>query len=541
VLGSVGRARRRPRGDLVAGALGALLALGCARSPLDVGENGSGYAASGGVAGRGGSPAFGGAGRTGSGGAGGTGGGAGTGGSVGGAGAAGVSGSSGIGGSAGVSSGSAGTSAGGAGAGGAPNVMTFQLFGAPLAFAPTVGGFGLNVVLAAGDPQKLNLYVRPALGSTWQPWTGAVRYPAIDVAEWTLEGLAPGTEYQYLLTGFDADVERTLYLGTVITQRQPGASFSAALITDTHIHPRDLPVGDKSLEGPMEQTLGLVAPEIAAIKPDFVLNLGDILDFHSFGFNDPPPDPLYTRLGYVNYRRVLGDTLGHGAHFGVIGNWDGENGCNTEEEIQRSLTQRLLYQPNPGPETYPEGGSVNQDYYAFTWGDALFVVLNVMTYTPSCHLLDTFPGLPDDWTLGAAQLDWLRETLENATSKWRFTFVHHTVGGQAGNPVDSAYGRGGGQAAYVGEQALIHQLLLDHGVQIFFYAHDHVFTDMVVDGVHYTLPGSAGAPWKFTTEETGYTEYWEDSGFARLDVGPDAVKVSFVALGGAVLDEINLP
>jgi len=33
-------------------------------------------------------------------------------------------------------------------------------------------------------------------------------------------------------------------------------------------------------------------------------------------------------------------------------------------------------------------------------------------------------------------------------------------------------------------------------VQIFFYAHDHVFTDMVVDGIHYTLPGSAGAPWK---------------------------------------------
>jgi hypothetical protein len=63
----------------------------------------------------------------------------------------------------------------------------------------------------------------------------------------------------------------------------------------------------------------------------------------------------------------------------------------------------------------------------------------------------------------------------------------------------------------------------------------------VVDGVHYTLPGSAGAPWKFTTEETGYTEFWEDSGFARLDVSPDAVRVAFVGQGGVVLDEINLP
>jgi hypothetical protein len=443
--------------------------------------------------------------------------------------------------SAGMSgSGSGGTVAGATGVAGAP-APVFSLLGAPLAFAPTASGFGLSVVLDAGDPTKLNLYVRPASGVTWQPPTGPVRYPAPDLAEWSVEGLEPGTEYQYLLTGFDDDVERTLYLGSVVTQRQPGASFTAALITDTHIHPRELVVGDKSLEGPMEATLAAVAPEIAALRPDFLLNLGDILDFHAFGFNDPPPDALYTRQGYTNYRRVLGDTLGHAAHFGVLGNWDGENGCNTTEEIQRSLTQRVLYEPNPGPETYPEGGSVNQDYYAFTWGDALFIVLNVMTYTPGCHLLNTYPGSPDDWTLGEAQLEWLRGTLESATSKWRFTFIHHTVGGQAGNDVDSAYGRGGGQAAYIGEQALIHQLLLDHGVQIFFYGHDHVFTDMVVDGVHYTLPGSAGAPWKFTTEETGYTEFWEDSGFARLDVSPDAVRVAFVGQGGVVLDEINLP
>ena len=93
-----------------------------------------------------------------------------------------------------------------------------------------------------------------------------------------------------------------------------------------------------------------------------------------------------------------------------------------------------------------------------------------MTYTPSCHLLSLDPGLPDDWTLGAAQLAWLEQTLTNATAKWRFTFIHHTVGGKAGNDIDSAYGRGGGQAACVGEQATVHDMLMRHGVQIFFYA-----------------------------------------------------------------------
>ena len=55
----------------------------------------------------------------------------------------------------------------------------------------------------------------------------------------------------------------------------------------------------------------------------------------------------------------MGDTLGHAAHFPVIGNWDGENGCNSDVEIERSLSQRLLYAPAPPPDTYPEGGSAN--------------------------------------------------------------------------------------------------------------------------------------------------------------------------------------
>ena len=79
-----------------------------------------------------------------------------------------------------------------------------------------------------------------------------------------------------------------------------------------------------------------------------------------------------------------------------------------------------------------------------------------------------------------------------------------------------------------------------HGVQIFFYAHDHVFTDMVVDGIHYTLPGSAGAPWKFTESETGYTTYWPDSGYGRVIVSPDRVQVDFVAMGGGVIASYSL-
>jgi hypothetical protein len=425
-----------------------------------------------------------------------------------------------------------------------------ELLGAPLIFTPTATGFGLSVVLRRGDPAALRARVREDADAAWRA-AGEPTFPAGDVAQWSVTGLAPGRRYVYeICTGGAAPhvagaCDRSLYLGSAVTARPPGSTFTFAAMADTHIEPRD-PIPPGSEVGPepwafMESTLRAVSADVAAADPDFVINMGDLLDYHIFGFNDPPPDSAWARLAYLNYRRTMGDTLGRAAHFPVIGNWDGENGCDSEAERQRSLGQRIVYVPAPTPDVHPEGGSANQDYYAFTWGDALFIVLNVMTYTPGCHRLGIDPGLPDDWTLGQAQLAWLEDTLARATSRWRFTFVHHTVGGNGGNDIDSAYGRGGGRAAHVGEQAIVHELLLRYGVQTFFYAHDHVFTDMVVDGVHYTLPGSAGAPWKFTTAETGYASYWPDSGYGRVTVGPDRVTVEFVAMGGDVLASYSLP
>lgn len=432
--------------------------------------------------------------------------------------------------------GTSGTSGSGGDSGGTPEL---SLMGSPLLFAPTATGFGLNAVVVNGDPASLRASVRAAGESAWRD-AGLASFPAADVAEWRVEGLEPASSYEYQVTHPSVEGETVLGSGRLTTQRPPGDPFTFALLTDTHVPPRELEPDDLSTNDFMEDTLLQVAPDILVSHPDFMMNLGDTLDFHLFGFNTPPPDPSWTRLGYLNYRRLLTDTLANVPHFPVLGNWDGENGCNTEEEIERSRSQRLIYNPGPHPGTYPEGGDMAEDYYAFTWGDALFIVLNVMTYTPTCHLLGSYPGLPDDWTLGEAQYNWLEETLQNATSKWRFTFIHHTVGGAAGDDINSAYGRGGGQAAYVGEQASIHEMMIQYGVQIFFYGHDHVFVDMEVDGIHYTLPGSAGAPWKFTTGETGYETYWPDSGYARVDVSPETVHVSFVATGGSVLYEYDI-
>jgi len=425
-----------------------------------------------------------------------------------------------------------------------------ELLGAPLVFNPTPHNFAINAVLRSGSPSALRLRVRDESALEWAE-LGSPTSPAPDIAQWTVAGLEPGLRYDYEIlpgSGMDGGPEQqtlqAIYAGSAVTARAPGAPFTFALLSDTHIQPRDpVPAGNTvgtDFFGFDETTLQAVASDMSTSNPDFLINLGDMLDYHLFGFNQPPPDRSWSRLAYLNYRRLLGDTLGHAAHFPVIGNWDGEDGFFTEEERQRSSSQRMVYLPGPDPDTYPQGGSANEDYYAFAWGDALFVVLNVMSYTPTQHLLGMDPGLPDDWTLGPDQRAWLELTLATATSKWRFLFIHHTVGGAAGNANDSAYGRGGGQAARVGEQSAIHDMMLKYGVHIFFYGHDHVFTDTTVDGIHYTLPGSAGAPWKFDTSITGYANYWPDSGYGRVMVSQERVQVDFVAVGGQVLTSYSL-
>lgn len=403
------------------------------------------------------------------------------------------------------------------------------LRGAPLIFSPTMTSFGLSAVVGAGEPQDIHPCVRRKGDELWQPVPGRT-VVAADAVEWKVTGLRAGVEYEYVIRRNG----ETLFFGRAVTQRQAGESYRFAIMTDSHTSPRDVPNPDDphaEIEtiNFKEETLAAVATNIGNANPDFIVNLGDMIDYHDYGFNIPTPSANHTRIAYLNHRRLYQETLGNAAHFPVIGNWEGENGDFTREQIDTAREQRFIYVPGPEPDTYPEGGSPFEDYYAFTWGDALFVVLNVMTYTPTTHLLDGV-GAADDWTLGEEQLSWLKKTLEEADSKWRFVMIHHTVGGLAGNLANSIYGRGGGLAAYVGEQALVHQLMLDHGVQVFFFGHDHVFTDMVVDGIHYTLPGSSGAPWKFGENETGYSVYWNDSGHALVEVSPESVRVEFVNL-----------
>src|SRR4051812_42639918 len=77
-----------------------------------------------------------------------------------------------------------------------PALGTFELLGAPLVFAPTSRGFGLSVVLRSGDPRLLHLRVRDQELSAWTVQPPPLS-PAVDLAQWTVDGLVPGRRYVY--------------------------------------------------------------------------------------------------------------------------------------------------------------------------------------------------------------------------------------------------------------------------------------------------------------------------------------------------------
>jgi predicted phosphodiesterase len=367
-------------------------------------------------------------------------------------------------------------------------------------------------------------------------WVG--RSPELTAApgafvEWTLDGLEAGTSYEYeVLSAVPGGDPAPLSAGRFTTQRLGEVGFDAALITDAHTGTF------VDGRGPVE-VLDEVVRNVRRDRPDFVIALGDNVAW-STSRNAPQEDDVAAQRAYTMYRRHLAPLSMSCPHFGLIGNWEGESGKLPSESIALVEGVRRRFTPNPNGATYPQGGSEREDYYAFEWGPALFVILNVQSYTAPSGDQPTLRddvSVVGDWTLGPEQFAWMEATLAASDHPFKFICIHHAVGGAAANERETLYGRGGPQAAGVGEQRLLHEAMRDFGVQVFFYGHDHVFVDELVDGVHYTLPGSCGAPWKFDREVTGYGRYWGDSGHARLSVRPSRAKVTFVNQAGQVIHE----
>lgn len=201
---------------------------------------------------------------------------------------------------------------------------------------------------------------------------------------------------------------------------------------------------------------------------------------------------------------------------------------------------RNKYFSSPGSKT---------GYYAFTKGDALFVVIDF--YWHSNTAVDNTAGVKNNdkkqrdlWnnTLGDEQYEWFKKTLESSSAKYKFVFAHHVLGtGRGGVEMAKLYEWGGYNTKGIWEfdrmrpnwELPIHQLMVKNHVTIFFQGHDHLFAKQELDGVIYQeVPNPADDTYTAFNKDAYQTgDVLPNSGFLNVAVSPNQVEVDYIKSG----------
>ena len=320
-------------------------------------------------------------------------------------------------------------------------------------------------------------------------------------------GLKANTRYYYRArfrtttdTTFRIEPERTF-----TTARSPGSTFSFGVQGDSH------PERVNLMFNAGLYTLNM--QNVASRRPDFYLALGDDFSVENILTANTLSQASVDAL-FANQRTFFG-LLGHSTPVYLV------NG-NHEQAAQYLLNGRFITPYGNAPiyegkarttyfalpstdgfysadTTQVNGVGLLRDYYAWEWGDALFVVIDPYWHSP-VPVDNGVPGVDktaDTWqaTIGDEQYAWLKRTLETSHAKFKFVFEHHVQGTFRGAAAIvhsfewGGYNKNGTAyefpAMRPGWAKPIHQLLNDTGVTVFFGAHDHLFAREKVDNVVY--------------------------------------------------------
>lgn len=353
--------------------------------------------------------------------------------------------------------------------------------------------------------------------------------------------LSANTKYYYR-TCYKASGESSSFLGGperfFQTQRASGSTFTFTIESDEHMYDK------KGVASIYQITLNNQALD----NPDFMVTLGD-----TFGDDHQAMTITSAQLNALHkyYRSFFGGVCHSVPLFICLGNHEGENdyymGLTPPNNLAINGTLwRKYYYPNPFPSAFysgntenePWGISLPQNYYAWTWGDALFVVLDVYRYQNKTN------PKPDgwDWSLGQNQYNWLKATLETSKSKYKFVFAHHVCGEGRGALSLAKYYEWGGYESNgttfgftskrAGWAKPIHQLFVDNKVNIFFQGHDHLFAREQLNGVTYQeVPMPSDSTYqigKLANADAYVSDVVDGTGHLRVNVSPAGVKVDFV-------------
>jgi hypothetical protein len=377
-------------------------------------------------------------------------------------------------------------------------------------------------------------------------------------------GLTANTRYYYRMryhlpgeTDWVVRAEHSFW-----TQRATGSTFTFTIISDSHMS------GGGGTVSQYQQTLANVAAE----SPDFHFDLGDTF------WTDTVTTTVVEAQRYVAQRQWMAAVGQSAPVFLAMGNHENEEGWNLDDTNSIALLNinaRKLYYPQPisdsfysgntDPRSGIDGDHLREDYFAWEWGDALFVVIDPYQYTLIKPFSGTAGGELDDetvigdrwdWSLGQQQFNWFKQTLENSDAKFKFVFAHHGLGGL------EDYVRGGAAPAHMFEwggnningttwgfatqrpgwgDEPIHQLMVAYGVSAFFHGHDHVYAYEKRDGVVYqevpspSMTGSGFSSYYSGANGSYALQVVANPGHLRITVAPTQATVDYIATSsGAV-------
>jgi hypothetical protein len=253
--------------------------------------------------------------------------------------------------------------------------------------------------------------------------------------EVSFSNLIANTKYfyrtKYKLTGSSSYINGAEHYFQ--TQRKIGSSFSFVVEADPHL--------DSNCDS---NAYRLTLQHMLSKKPDFIIDLGD----NAMSDKLPVIDKKSIVDRTLLFRNYFNELTHSTPLFVTLGNHEGELGWlpNTSESSLPTMAAliRKTYFPNPYPNNFYSGNSVSEpmvgireNYYAWEWGDALFVIIDPYMYTKS---------KPEwGWSLGLEQYNWLKRTLSNSKAKYKFLFSHQLVGGTGTD------GRGGSEFVHLYE------------------------------------------------------------------------------------------
>lgn len=441
---------------------------------------------------------------------------------------------------------------------------------------PTDRSVAVNVVANTDQYAYIEYGTAPGAYTAATPITlfsvDATKPEYYNPIEITIPNLQPDTEYYYRVRHRDTTASTFKSRGerSFHTARPRGTSFVFTVTADPHLDVNsDLPLFLRAMNN------------IAADGPDLHIDLGDIFmtDKMADGITGIPPEffgGVFPNQSRVNDRALFFrnqfERCCHSVPFFYTqGNHESEYGYlfNAAADKQNNipawnLKARKAFYPTPVPDSFYTGNPTPMDYtggtlgllenyYAFEWGDALFITLDPFWNTvvqPGGQNNDAW-----NWTLGKTQYDWLKATLQNSSARYKFVFMHHIVGGSttlADGTTPNIAARGGIEVAdkyeWGGKNAdgtdgfatkrpgwdmPIHNLLVANKVNVVFHGHDHLYAYQTLDGLVYLecpQPGTANYTQFGSAGDGKYTQgvLLPNSGHIRVTVTPNQALAEYV-------------